>query len=263
MHSSATFRGCCALLYLITVCSASRSSAHSVPDDLIKWIQSMKHGKFNEKQTLGEYNKLFADRPISKDELLLQVPWDAILQDEEEQTVESYFNCGLVDRLAHALGHGKDSTSDFKPYVEYLLDQMDARHHQPQLIPSDFSDFGKELLLDLLGEDEGLPPFAPVEWIEEWAEDCQGDPTDDASRMAAIFFLQKDYQNMMIPVYDFYQHRNGPYTNTYTSMDAKYGVQVFASRNIQKGEQLYRSYNKCEGCEEVFEQYGTAGTHTY
>jgi hypothetical protein len=212
----------------------------------------MKHGKFNDKQTIVEHNNLYAARYIAKDELLLQVPWNAILQDAQDESGDSFFNCGLVHRLAHELERGNGS-GDYAPYMLYLS--------QKQLIPSGFSDFGRELMLDLLGDDEDLPPPEPIGWMDEWVSDCQGDPTDDFARMAAMLFLQQQYDDMMVPVYDFYKHRNGPYTNTYVSIDHKYGLQVYASRDIQQGEQLHQTYNQCKECGDDFENYGTAGTY--
>jgi hypothetical protein len=213
----------------------------------------MKHGKFNDKQTLVEHNNLYAARSIAKDELLLQVPWNAILQDEQDESDDSFFNCGLVHRLAHELERGKDS-DDYAPYMLYLSQKQQQLQ---QLIPSGFSDFGKELMLDLLGDDEDLPPPEPMGWMDEWVSDCQGDPTDDFARMAAMIFLQQQYNDMLVPVYDFYKHRNGPYTNTYVSVDHKHGLQVYASRDILQGQQLHQTYNRGE----AFENYGTAGAY--
>lgn len=60
--------------------------------------------------------------------------------------------------------------------------------------------------------------------------------------------------------YDMYNHRNGKYHNTdvWTEVDVKHVTK--ASRDIQKGEQIHNSYNRCRDCRGRRLGYGTAGT---
>jgi hypothetical protein len=56
-----------------------------------------------------------------------------------------------------------------------------------------------------------------------------------------------------------YNHRNGKYLNTeVTTYEGEKHVTV-AARDIQPGEQIHNSYNKCKECGGRRVGYGTAG----
>lgn len=58
-----------------------------------------------------------------------------------------------------------------------------------------------------------------------------------------------------------YNHRNGKYHNTKcTTTEGKHHL-TEASRDIQPGEQIHNSYNKCKECGGRKIGYGTAGEY--
>eukprot|EP00957_Ditylum_brightwellii_P071372 5426024-Ditylum_brightwellii.AAC.1 len=96
------------------------------------------------------------------------------------------------------------SESDYAPYVEYLLDSQ-----PPGQIPSAWSDAGKALLEEVLGRDRVLPPFHPTTTLtEEWYGECNGSH-DPVELHAAQLVIQRAWDNLLIPIYDMFNHRNG------------------------------------------------------
>ncbi|CAJ1961982.1 unnamed protein product [Cylindrotheca closterium] len=261
------------VIQILQHCSAvaAGNDVEIAAKNLIAWISTLDHGFFNDKQGLVDGNKLVATKPIKKGELLLQVPWDAILMDEN--VLQAEINCDLVHRLAHELAAAAAATTTTKnndeetnPYIQYLA--LRKRHQ----IPSDFTDFGKEILMDLLSYTTSeLPPQEPFSWLDEdWygKDGCQGDPSDDVAKQAAMLYVQLQYNDMMVPIYDFYRHRNGPkYYNTFVVRDMNNnnnnnnnnkGMQVAALRDIEVGEELHQSINQCHDCHESYQMYGSS-----
>lgn len=76
---------------------------------------------------------------------------------------------------------------------------------------------------------------------------------------AALLVVQRSDDNVMVPGYDLYNHRNGAHKNTNVRLDQNHVTT--ASRTIAKGEQIYNSYNLCEECDGRSTEYGTAGMH--
>lgn len=54
-----------------------------------------------------------------------------------------------------------------------------------------------------------------------------------------------------------FNHRNGNWTNTETVVEEGIQHVTVATRDIRKGEQIYISYNMCEGCSGRTHEYGT------
>lgn len=266
MSATMTTRHSTVLLLLLVVtliqyCSAAATTdtVETAAKDVISWISSLNGGVFNPKQKLVDGNKLVATQPIQKGELLLQLPWDAVLM--EENVLQAEINCDLVHRLANELSLLANNQTDTEtnPYIRYLASR---KRHQ---IPSDFTEFGKEVLMDLLSYDASteLPPSEPFSWLDEdWYDACQGDVKDDTAKQAAMLYVQLQYNDMMIPAYDFYRHRNGPkYYNTFAVRDVndKNGMRVHALRDINVGEELHQSINQCHDCHESYSMYGAPG----
>jgi spermidine synthase len=252
-----------------------------------EWLHSVEGGFFSEKQEIrpvddvtdgtNTFYGIFAKEFIAKGEMLAKIPWEYIITDEESDPTLSandldgaVLKCGTVRNLAKEMNQvqtlGKyvkdpSSASKYGPYIQYLLDQPQG------LIPSDWSVKGRKLFQDILGgQRQTVPPIYATSWLEEdWYEDCHGDPKDELSGKAAMLVVSRADDDLLVPVYDMYNHRNGKYYNTIMKPDRGHNYEVTARKDIQPGDQIYNSYNMCETCggrkngygtPEVFRDYG-------
>ena len=218
---------------------------------------------------------IFAKDDIEEGEILIDVPWDSLIESGRDGKVwdrKTYLSCGTVQNLIDEVKKYKyrrrnNGSSEFGPYMEYLQKSLD----EGGIIPSSWSSYGQELLIDILGgECSGsnrviLPPFHPTYYLTEWIQICQGSMSD--MDYAAIVLSRAD-DDLLVPVYDFFNHNNDPTTGnmiTVERMDGKYH-RTKAKRKILKGEQIYNSYNLCDHCgikrhntygtAELFQDYG-------
>lgn len=166
---------------LLLVCHASASSAAAgsgVPATLtaqqvLDWIDNAANGYFNPKQELRFLENstqssvgIFAKEDIAKDEILLEVPWDLTIK-SKDQTEEGQMCCGTVQAVLEEMQLGKESK--YHPYSTYLQEQS-----FDELLPSSWSQKGKDLLYTIIGHPHGsdprtvdfdtIPPEEPVEW---------------------------------------------------------------------------------------------------
>ena len=134
----------------------------------------------------------------------------------------------------------------------------------PNTIPSGWSQSAQSLLKRVLGDSEGeidlqqLLGGDPFYWLDEWHEDCDGskDPLDE---FAALLVIQRSWDDILIPIMDMMSHRNGKWLNTRHSdvFEKEIEVELIAKRDIQKNEQIYTTYNRCESCGSRVYKYGT------
>eukprot|EP00980_Cylindrotheca_fusiformis_P012889 scaffold3210_cov113-Cylindrotheca_fusiformis.AAC.1 len=255
-------------LLLVTLLSSMGVSLAAYGDvvdfGMSKWVNAQKNGYFNPKleiRTIPFTNGrmgIFAKEIVEEDEVIAHIPWSLIIgtdeeEDEDDDDTDGILDCGTVRNLANELKLGEKS--DYAPYINYLLAQREGQ------IPSTWSEKGKELLMNVLGGNRGLPPSSAVDMLEvEWVEECKGDPTDPIAVKAAELVFSKNDVGLMVPLYDLIQHRNGEYTNTKTIVKVGKYHKTVASRPLNPGEQLYMTYDLCEDCdEEAVEQgYGTS-----
>ena len=257
----------------------SKEQKEPLATKLTKWLDSVEGGYFNAKQEVRPVNDssdgsnvfhgIFAKEFIAKGDLLAEIPWAYIITDVEADPKlsqhdfdEAVLKCGTARNLAkemrQVLTLGKyvkdqGTVSKYGPYIEYLLDQPSG------VIPSDWSTSGKKMFQDILGgERQNIPPSYATTWLEEdWYEDCRGDPKDDLAAKAAMLVVSRADDDLLVPVYDMYNHRNGKYYNTHMKAVRGENYQVTARRDIQPGEQIYNSYNMCENCGGRKDGYGT------
>jgi hypothetical protein len=205
---------------------------------------------------------MFAKGDIAKDELLFRIPRSMILDSGEEDpdaggTESSPLTCSTARNLAEQF-RLKDK-SKYAPYINYLMDTQ-----SPGTIPSGWSESAQSLLERLLGDSEGdfdlqqLLGGDPFLWLDEWYESCDGsdDPLDE---FAALLVIQRSWDDILVPMLDMLSHRNGKWLNIKHSdvFDKSNDVEVRAKRDIQKNEQIYSTYNKCESCGIRTNIYGT------
>jgi len=231
-------------------------------EELIKWLRSVKGGFFNEKVVIRRNRSdassrfgMFASENIKAKELIFSIPPE-IMFDAGSMEEEHGSDCGVVH---HLIAEMKNNDSEFAPYMNYLNDQRTGQ------LPSAWSSAGKDLLLELLGWDEmvqpNLPPGFIVDWGSDWIDDCDGD-TNPFDVNAFMMVIQRGWDDILVPVYDMMNHRNGHWLNTIdnsvqNAYHKKINLRVTASRDIEKGEELYTSSNFCKECDKRSEGYGT------
>jgi spermidine synthase/S-adenosylmethionine/arginine decarboxylase-like enzyme len=264
-----------ALLAVVAVVAAASEEATTKKNHemLTEWLNSLPGGYFNPKQEIrpvdatvnddenpneNVFYGVFAKELIKEGELLNQVPWEYIINDEEddESLAEQddpggSMKCGTARNLAKEMKNVE--TSKFGPYVRYLLDQPRG------FLPSAWSKKGMAMLEEILGGDaQKIPPDEATSWLEEdWYDSCHGDPNDTLAAHAAMQVVSRADDELLIPVYDMYNHRNGPWYNTHMKLNRGVNHQVTARRDIQPGEQIHNSYNMCDECGGRRDSYGT------
>ena len=215
-------------------------------------------GNNNEKSSnLG----VFAAANISEGEVLLVVPWKSIIHAGYTLEDPPPLVCETVLNLAKEMRKG--SESDFAPYVNYLRTQKVGQ------IPSAWSDGGKQLLYRVLGRSidkesgwartQRLPPKSPTSRLDvDWRQDCNGS-TDPIDEQAAQLVIQRAEDDLMMPIYDMFSHRNGWHNNVENNFREGEEFYLTAKRDIGQGEMLFNSYNQCTDCEGRAGRYGTPG----
>ena len=232
---------------------------------LMEWFEQQANS-FNRKQHVrrelpGDPNSaigVFAAEDISEGEILFSLPWNAMINNQRavgandsDAPDEGAIECNTVRNLIDEMK--LDNESKYAPYVKYLMDQ------RPGQLPSAWSTEGKSLFFEVLGGTNTLPPKHPYHWISnDWHRGCKGG-SDPLEESAAMLVVQRAEDDLMIPLYDMYNHRNGLYHNTINHRVEGKEFYMTASRDISEGEQIYNSYNLCSGCAGRKGAYGTAG----
>uniref|UniRef100_A0A7S1YJJ5 SET domain-containing protein n=1 Tax=Grammatophora oceanica TaxID=210454 RepID=A0A7S1YJJ5_9STRA len=247
-------------------------------EPLITWLKQ-RNGAFSHKIEVRKIPAgsgstrygIFAKQDLVEDEELVVIPREAMLTAERRRrsTTSSGLQasdttvplwCDTVRALSKEMKLG--SESNYSAYVEYL-------NAQPfDQIPTSWSDKGKELLLELLGQNQQdkrlhFPPIDPVDFLEvEWEQFCKGSRDDMIERKAAILHQARGWDEFMVPVFDMMSHRNGPrWLNTKSNSVIRDlgspSVNVTASRDIKAGEEIYNTYSHCIDCGNRKLNYGT------
>ncbi|KAG7349592.1 spermidine synthase [Nitzschia inconspicua] len=250
--------------------------------NVIDWVVKAS-GLFSDKQEIRLIQKdsaletfgVFAATDIPKGELLARIPGNCIVADwDEELDAEPWddggtFYCATTQKLLKEAELGE--SSEYAPYVTFLTKQtLDE-------LPFYWSEGGQQLLLEVLGynslyKEHAIPPRFPFYNQIDYKERCHRERQidfanqegDDTETLLAMQVMQRSYFEHMIPVFDFYNHVNGPAEN----IDVKFfmnhetgavkEVQISARRDILKGEELRRSYNQAKNMgDRVSPFYGT------
>jgi len=247
--------------------------------DLISWLHSFPSGYISPKVEFRHLDEndptsffgAFATDNMDINELILRVPHKMLIDSREENPALTPMSCGLVRNLIEQFELGEESK--YSTYTRYLEETQ-----PPGMLPSAWSDEGKNLLLKMLGDhkfefdewieryhnenvvdtDHEFPPSFVIDWIvEDWYEDCDGEE-GPLSEYAALLIVQRAWDDVLIPIFDMFSHRNGYWLNTKSnSANTGSDIVVRAKREIKVGEQLYTSYNMCEDCGGRLTSYGT------
>eukprot|EP00533_Pseudo-nitzschia_delicatissima_P009700 CAMPEP_0116103254 /NCGR_PEP_ID=MMETSP0327-20121206/13784_1 /TAXON_ID=44447 /ORGANISM="Pseudo-nitzschia delicatissima, Strain B596" /LENGTH=1264 /DNA_ID=CAMNT_0003595347 /DNA_START=128 /DNA_END=3922 /DNA_ORIENTATION=- len=246
---------------------------------LAAWLNTLEGGSFNTKQEVRAVNDvsdgskpfygIFAKEFIARGEVLAEIPWHVIITDKESDPSLSendfegaVLKCGTARNLAkemkrvETLGsyvEDASSTTKYGPYIQYLLDQPSG------VLASTWSHGGISMFHDVLGgREQSIPPLYAATWLtDDWYRECNGDPNDELAAKAAMVVVSRADDDLLVPVYDMYNHRNGKYYNTKMEPTRGVGYKITARKNIQPGDQVYNSYNLCDTCGGRKDGYGT------
>jgi Spermine/spermidine synthase domain/SET domain len=191
---------------------------------------------------------VYAKERINAGEKILRVPWSSLIESDDPED-GGQLPCGTVRSVAREMRLG--DKSKYAPYAIYLTGEADNQ------IPSGWSEPAKKLLQDVVGDDK-IPPTKPTHWVQRWKKRCKDDAKDEIAAKAALLVIQRSDDAIMIPAYDAYNHRNGKWTNTKTVETEGVAHETTAIKTIEKGEEIYISYNFCEECGGRKKFYGTA-----
>jgi spermidine synthase/S-adenosylmethionine/arginine decarboxylase-like enzyme len=249
---------------------ATATTTATIHRELTDWLNSLPGGYFNPKQEIrpvdtsvdGDDNEIFygvyAKEFIAEGELLNQVPWEYIINKvEEDRTLaevddeNTSIKCGTVRNLVKEMRNIEHSK--FQPYIRYLMDQPRG------VLPSAWTKKGMAIFEEVLGApNQKIPPLEATTWLEEdWFDGCRAARSDELGAHAAMQVVSRSDDDLLIPVYDMYNHRNGKWYNTHMKLNRGVNHQVTARRDIQPGEQIHNSYNMCDECGGRKDSYGT------
>lgn len=226
----------------------------SLQMNVVEWVRD-NGGYWNPKQEFrrvvpGDTSTpfgVFATSTIEEDELIASVPWKCIMTAGTDEW-ETYMHCNTTRFIIDEMRKGDDSF--FSPYTAYLLSAP------PVNIPSMWSDPAKLLLRKIIGKKQ-LPPKRATLWMTKyWKEECDG--SDDPFEIqAAMQLVSRGDDDTLTPVYDMYNHRNGKWLNTKPKMIEEKRHEMYASQTIEKGDQIFLSYNLCADCFNRHYNFGT------
>lgn len=236
----------CRLLALLLAASpAAALTAEEHLTSQIDWILS-KGGYYSSKI---EYRNLvpgdassplgmFLTEPADRDEVLMVIPHACLFTTGDDGSTDT---CDTVRRLARELERGEGG--DHWPYVRYCFD---PRHDGD--LPATWSDPGRDLIQSIGGEE--LFPDRGFDVLGMTYENACGEGGTELERQAYHHVLRRSWDDVMVPVFDMVNHRNGPYRNVDSNSAHLPGrdVRVVALRDIDAGEQLFLSYNECTDC---------------
>ncbi|KAL7527019.1 hypothetical protein ACHAWF_002005, partial [Thalassiosira exigua] len=227
--------------------------------DLVEWINS-NGGRINPAARIGldpsgSYRGVFLREEsagVKKGEEVARIPWDLIVKPKNYRE-NLYWSCEALKEIHDQFLLGDESK--YAPYINYLKNQPRGR------IVDDWSKEGKELLNAILGNDSfsrgademvtGLPPhYRHLSFEETWVRGCGGEDTELA-RAAFYQFTAREEDTLMVPFFDMHNHSNDlKYLNTIPEKPARPGEPFVmrAMRDIDPGEQISISYNRCHPC---------------
>eukprot|EP00978_Attheya_sp_CCMP212_P000599 scaffold1169_cov56-Attheya_sp.AAC.1 len=252
-----------------------RDETQNLQRDLIEWMRSksafVSHRmevRLEDPQDPWSRYSVFATERIEKDEVLLSVPLELMIEGDSNPTDSS--NCNTIYELLKEIELGVES--HVAPYIRYL------KSIPERLLPEAWSDAGRQLLEELIGNK--LPP-QPYQnkWHRQYVDSCDGGDDQFEKWMVHLVAHLEIEEGFMVPYLDFFNHRNGHWNNADGDLHASLGqtdfelawyssltkyddtFKVEATRTIQPGEQIYVSVNSCDDCIELENDasgYGTA-----
>eukprot|EP00978_Attheya_sp_CCMP212_P038612 scaffold192871_cov61-Attheya_sp.AAC.1 len=255
-----------------------RDETQNLQRDLIAWMRSkgafvghrMEVRLVDPQDPWSRYG-VFATERIETGEVLLSVPLELMIEGDSSHNPTNDLDCDTIYELLEEIELGDES--HVAPYIRYLQSIPE------RLLPEAWSDAGRELLEELLGNK--LPP-QPYQknWHKQYVDSCDGGDDQFEKWMVHLVAHLEIAEGFMVPYMDFFNHRNGHWNNADGDLHASLSTNDFelawyssltafddtfkvkATRTIQPGEQIYVSVNSCaEDCVELENdpsRYGTA-----
>ena len=261
-------------LVALTTIEAKSSDSEKIQDDLISWVRS-KGGSFSDKIEIRRVNPedptsymgVFVREPIEAKESLFVIPRDCFIHvfdtaetkqtnnEADDISYETYNAdlCKLANKLMNEMKLGEKS--EYAPYVAYLQTQ------KPGQLPVNWSQQGKDLLRKV-----AIPGSPMVDWID-WnfrseANKCIEPKKNESGEISfeehmVEMTIQRCFDVALIPIWDMVNHDNGRINTENDSMYDEGGMKVRALRKLEKGEELFASYDLCLDCKDLVDYWGT------
>jgi len=215
---------------------------------IVDWVRQ-KGGFFSDKLEIRRMDPkdpssplgVFASLNIEPHEPLVNVPHSCFIGIWKDTDKEGgdYGVCRLSKKLAKELELGNES--DYAPYIQYVKAQKEGQ------IPAMWSEAGKEVLRKVL-----TPGSDGVDWVERpYFKNC------DVDNHVLAVTIQRGYDTALIPLWDMFNHWNGHVNVEHGGMYENDGLKARATTNIQKGEEVYATYNECVDCGQTWWYWGT------
>jgi len=135
-----------------------------------------------------------------------------------------------------------DMNRNRTPYARYLKDQ--PRRYLPGL----WSTEGQELLQKMIGKRMPNQSFNKIHNSCPYLPAAHSFQQDELWTHADMILRARGDDALLIPFYDMFNHRNGDYYNLHLVLEDEEYYKLIANRDIQKGEEIYNSYNECNRC---------------
>ena len=248
--------------------NATSNAGDKIQSDLVSWVRS-KGGSFSDKLEIRRvdpedptsYMGVFVKDPIEAKESLFVIPRDCFIhvfdtaetnpfEKTDETSYDTYHAdlCKLANKLMGEMKLG--DKSEYAPYIKYLQTQ------KPGQLPANWSPQGKELLREV-----ATPGSSMVDWIDLNFRNCIGEKDDGEEisfeeHMVEIT-VQRCFDIALIPIWDMVNHDNGRINTENDSMYEKDGMKVRASRKLEKGEEIFSTYDACLDCKDLTDYWGT------
>jgi hypothetical protein len=249
------------LILLASAAAVSGDDASNAMDahvqDMVAWLRNQ-GGHFNEKLQIRRadpsdptsYYGVFATESIQSMEPLMNIPASSMIRtnippDYFSSEGEEAVLCDLTHVLLKELKLGEKS--HFAPFVKYLLGQERGQ------IPATWTEPAKELLREVAYRND------LTDWIQtDFEQECIG-PGNAFEQQALAMVIQRGWDSVLIPIYDMVNHVSNP-EKLNTDNNSVYradGLNVWASRAIEPGEEILASYDNCNDCDIIAEYWGT------
>jgi len=241
------------LIFSPTTVAAEPAQTRPLRDivgDMVKWVVS-RGGFVSEKIDIRESSSgfaVFARSAIRREEELMKIQGNCIISFEGNHSQYAHNLCSLAMALHEELQKG--SSSDFAPYVEYLLAQPRGQ------IPATWSEVGKQLYREM-----AMPNDDIVDWIQadHVGPDKCWDVVNETIELALALTVQRGFDLFMIPLWDFTSHTSEldkQNVGAFWSTDANdENLTIMSITDIPEGGELVFNYWQYSGTRKTSERY--------